>query len=94
MGDKFDIKSKLAVDGALELKLYIIMFSNTSLPYIMSVKHWARLGELEPMYRIKTTTARHQCSIWSTVRTLRTLGIPNDYLNPNSSSMKMIVWNC
>ena len=21
-------------------------------------------------------------------------GVPNDYLNPNTSSMKMIAWNC
>ena len=76
-----------------EPKLYIIMFSNPSLPFIMSVTYWARLGELEPMYRIKTTTARHQCITRSTMRTSRTMGVPNDYLNPNSSSMKLVVWN-
>nr|POE46374.1 hypothetical protein CFP56_55233 [Quercus suber] len=76
-----------------EPKLYIIMFSNPSLPLIMSAMYWARLGELEPMYRIKTMTTRHQCITRSTVRTSRTLGVPNDYLNPNSSSMKLVAWN-
>ena len=42
-----------------EPNLYIIMFSNLSLPFVVSVTHWERLGELEPMYRIKTTTTRH-----------------------------------
>lgn len=46
------------------------------------------------MYRSKTTTARHQCIARSVVRPLRNWGVPNDYLNPNSSSMKMITWNC
>ena len=76
-----------------EPKLYIIMFSNPSLPLIVSATYWARLGELESMYRIKTMTTRHQCIIRSTVRTPRTLGVPNDYLNPNSSSMKLVPWN-
>ena len=75
-------------------KLYTIMYSSPSLPYIVSVTHLARLGELEPMYRIKTMTTRHQCTTWSVVRTLRNWGVPNDYLNPSTSSMKMIVWNC
>ena len=46
------------------------------------------------MYKIKTMTTRHQCTTWSVVRTLRNWGVPNDYLNPSTSSMKMIVWNC
>ena len=40
-------------------KLHIIMYSNPSLPYIVSIMHWARLGELKPMYKIKTMTTRH-----------------------------------
>lgn len=39
-------------------------------------------------------TARHQCVTWSAVRPPRTFGVPNDNLNPNASSMKMIAWNC
>ena len=76
-----------------EPKLYIIMFSNPSLPYIVSVMHWARLGELELMYWIKTAIARYQCNIRSTVRTPWTLGSPVITFNPNSSFMK-IAWNC
>nr|POE70403.1 hypothetical protein CFP56_61896 [Quercus suber] len=77
-----------------EPKLHIIMYSSPSLPFIVSVTHWVRLRELEPMYREKTTTARHQCTTQSVLRTPRTWGVLNDYLNPNSSSMKMIAWNC
>ena len=73
-----------------EVKLYIIMFSNQSPPFIVSVTYWPRLGELEPMYRIKTMTATHQC-ITPTTRTPRTFGrVTNDYLNPNTSSMKIV----
>jgi len=55
-----------------EPKLYIIMYSRPSLPFIVAVTHWARLGELEPMYRVKTTTTRHQCTARFVVRTPRT----------------------
>ena len=78
-----------------EAKFYITMFSNQSLPFIVSITYWLRLGELEPMYRIKTMIATHQCITWTTVRTPRTFErVPNDYLNPNTSSMKMVAWNC
>lgn len=73
-----------------EPKLYIIMYSSPSLPFVMSATHWAQLGELEPIYKIRTTTASHQCVTWPAVRLSRTWGVPNDYLNPNTSSMKMI----
>nr|POE67366.1 hypothetical protein CFP56_60029 [Quercus suber] len=46
------------------------------------------------MYRIKTTTKHHQCPTRFVARTLRTSSVPNDYLNPHTSSMKMIAWNC
>ena len=72
-------------------KLHIIMYSNPSLPYIVSVMHWARLRELEPMYKIKKMSARHQYTI--VVRIPRNKGFLNDYLNPNTSSMKVIVVN-
>ena len=39
--------------------LYIVMFSNRSVPFVVSKMHWARLGEVEALYRIKTTIARH-----------------------------------
>ena len=42
-----------------EPNLYIVMFSNHSLPFVVSGMHWARLGEVEALYRIKTTTMRH-----------------------------------
>ena len=42
-----------------EPNLYIIMFSNRSLPFVVSGTHWARLGNIEALYRLKTTTARH-----------------------------------
>ena len=42
-----------------ELNLYIVMFSSHSLPFVVSSTHWARLGDVEALYRIKTTTARH-----------------------------------
>ena len=60
-----------------------------------SVMYWPRVGELEPKYRIKMRTAIHQRITWSTTRTPRTLGrVLNDYLNPNTSSMKIVSWNC
>ena len=64
--------------------LYIIMFSNQSLPFVVSGTHRVKLDEVAPMYRIKTTTTK----------TPMIGGVPNDYLNPNTSSMKMIAWNC
>ena len=70
-----------------EPKLNIIMFSNPTLSFVVSVTHWERLGELDRMYCIKTTTTRHQCLTRST-----TWGFPNDYLNPNTSSKKIIAW--
>ena len=54
--DRSEINISMRVD---EPYLYIIMFSNRSLPFIVSATHWARLGDLEALYRIKTTTARH-----------------------------------
>ena len=42
-----------------EVGLYIIMCSRRSLPFVVSATYWARLGELEPLYRLKTTTAQH-----------------------------------
>ena len=39
------------------------------------------------MYRINITTQ-------TAAKTPMTWGVPNDYLNPNTSSMKMIAWNC
>ena len=77
-----------------EPNLYIVMFSNRSLPFVVSDTHWARLSEMEALYRIKTTTARHQCLPPSTVRIPSTWGVPNESLTPFSSSMKMITWNC
>nr|POE99947.1 hypothetical protein CFP56_68856 [Quercus suber] len=77
-----------------ESNLYVIMFSNPSLPFVVSVTHWARLGESDPIYHLKTTTARHQCLSHSVTRNPRTRGVSNDYLNPNTSSMKMIAWKC
>ena len=73
--------------------LYIIMFLNQNLPFVESSTHWARLEEVAPMYRIKTTTARHRCLPPSAARAPMTGGTPNDYLNPYTSSMKMIAWN-
>lgn len=70
------------------------MFSNPNLPFVVSVKHWARLGEIDPVYHLKMTTTRHQRPTRSVTRNQRTWGVPNDYLNPNTSSMKMIAWNC
>ena len=40
--------------------LYIVVFSSHSLPFVVSGTHWAWLGNVEALYRIKTTTARHQ----------------------------------
>ena len=77
-----------------EPNLYIIMFSNQSLPFVVSSTHWARLGEVALMYRIKTTTVRHQCLPPSATRTPVIGRVPNDYLNHNTSLMKMIAWNC
>ena len=59
----------------------------------MSGMHWARLGDVEALYRIKTTTVRHQCPPSTVARTSPTWGVPNDSLSPYSSSMKMIAWN-
>ena len=66
------------------------MFSNRSLPFVVSDTHWARLSEMEALYRIKTTTARHQCLPPSAVRIPSTWEVPNESLTPFSSSMKMI----
>ena len=78
-----------------ETKLYITMFSNQSLPFIVSAMYWPWLGKLEPLYRIKMMIATHQCISRSTARTPRTSGrVPNDYLNPNTTSMKLVAWNC
>ena len=74
--------------------LYIVMFSNRSLPFVVSGTHWARLDEVEALYSIKTITARHQCLPLNAPRTPPTWGVPNDSLTPYSSSMKMIAWNC
>ena len=57
-----------------EPNLYIIMFSNRSLPFVVSGMHWARLGKMEAMYRIKTTTMRHQCLPLPTARIPSTWG--------------------
>nr|POF08056.1 hypothetical protein CFP56_17780 [Quercus suber] len=54
----------------------------------------ARLGDVEALYRIKTTTRRHQCVPLPTARIPSTWGVPNESLTPFSSSMKMIAWNC
>ena len=69
------------------------MFSNPNLPFVVSVKHWARLGEIDPVYHLKMTTTRHQCPTRSVTWNQRTWGVQNNYLNPNTSSMKMIAWN-
>ena len=55
-----------------EPNLYIIMFSSQSLPFVVSISHWARLGEIDPLYRLKTNTARHQCLNRSVTRNPRT----------------------
>ena len=39
--------------------LYIVMFSNRSLPFVVSSTHWAMLDDVEALYHIMTTTARH-----------------------------------
>ena len=77
-----------------EPNLYIVMFSNRSLPFVVSGMHWARLSEMEALYRIKTTTLRHQCLPLLAARIPLTWGAPNKSLTPFSSSMKMISWNC
>ena len=77
-----------------EVGLYIIMCSRQSLPFVVSATYWARLGEIEPLYRLKTTTAQHQWPTQPVARTLRTSAIPYDSLYPHSPSMKMIAWNC
>ena len=73
-----------------EPNLYIVMFSNRSLPFVISGTHWASLGEVEALYHIKTTTAKHQCLPLSAVRIPSTWGVPNESLTHFSSSMKMI----
>ena len=70
------------------------MFSNHSLPFVVSGIHWARLGEMEALYCIKTTTTRHQCLPPPATRIPSTWGVSNESLTPFSSSMKMIAWNC
>ena len=77
-----------------EPNLYIVMFSSRSLPFVVSCTLQARLGNMEALYRIKTTTARHQCPPSTTARTPPTWEVPNDSLTPYFSSMKMIAWNC
>ena len=77
-----------------EVSLYIIMCSRQSLPFVVSATYWARLGEIEPLYQLKTTTAQHQCPIQLVARTLRTMAVPYNSLYPHSPSMKMIAWNC
>ena len=70
------------------------MFSGQSLPFVVSVTHWVRLSEIDPLYHLKTTLARHQCLNHLVTRNPRTWGVPNDYMNPSTLSMKMIAWNC
>ena len=55
-----------------EVGLYIIMCSRQSLPFVVSATYWARLGEIKPLYRLKTTTAQHQYPTLPVARTLRT----------------------
>ena len=89
--DLSEIKMAMQED---EPNLYIIMFLSPSLPFVVSVTQWARLGEIDPLYRLKMTKTRHQCLTRSVARISRTWGVRNDYLNPNTSSMKMITWTC
>ena len=77
-----------------EPNLYIVMFSNRSLPFIVSSTHWARLGDVEALYRIMTTTTRHQGLSLTTARTPLTWEVQNESLTPFATSMKMIAWNC
>ena len=77
-----------------EPNLYIVMFSNRSLPFVVSGTHWARIGDVEALYRIMTTTARHQCLPLPTAGNPSTWEAPNESLSPFSTSMKMIAWNC
>ena len=77
-----------------EPNLYIVMFSNRSLPFVVSGTHWARLGDVEALYRIMTTTARHQGFSLPTARTPSTWEVSNESLTPFATSMKMIAWNC
>ena len=77
-----------------EPNLYIVMFSNRSLPFVVSGTHWARLGDVEALYRIMTTTVRHQCLPLPTAGNPSTWEAPNESLSPFSTSMKMIAWNC
>ena len=60
----------------------------------MSGTHWARLGDVEALYRIMTTTARHQGLSLPTARTHSTWEVSNESLTPFATSMKMIAWNC
>ena len=76
-----------------ESNLYIVMFSNRSLPFVLSGTHWAKLGDVEALYRIMTTTARHQCFPLPTTRIPSTWEVPNESLTPFSTSIKMIAWN-
>ena len=70
------------------------MCSRQSLPFVMSATYWEWLNKIEPLYRLKTTTAQHQCPTRYVARTLRTSAVPNDSLSPHFTSMKMIAWNC
>ena len=74
--------------------LYIVMFSSHSLPFVVSGTYWARLGDVEALYRIKTTTARHQWPTPTITRTPPMGRAPDDSLYPFSTTMKMIAWNC
>nr|POF08058.1 hypothetical protein CFP56_17782 [Quercus suber] len=73
-----------------EPNLYIVMFSNRSPPFVVSGTHWARLGDVEALYHIKTTTARHQCLPPPAERIPLTWGVLNESFTLFSSSMKMI----
>ena len=70
------------------------MCSRQSLPFVVSAIYWAQLGEIEPLYQLKTTITQHQCPTQPVARTLRTLAVLYDSLYPHSPSMKMIAWNC
>ena len=73
-----------------EPNLYIIMYSNRSLPFVMSSTHWAKFREVEALYHLKTTSVRHQCLLSPTPRIPASWGVLNESLTPFSSSMKMI----
>ena len=89
--DRGEINIALRED---EPNLYIVMFTSRSLPFVVSAMHWARLGDVEALYRIMTTTARHQGLSLTTVRTPLTWEVPNEPPIRSASAMKMIAWNC